>query len=110
MDNYKQVEDKKLASRLLQIAEDSVKGAGDGRISKSDAEKILATVIDRNVYTAIEKETVAYIHKNYKWTEAAWDWFHEQIKNWEKEFEKPIRMTPEELTKQHFGMVDVLSN
>ncbi len=110
MDYYKQIDGKKFDGRLLKIAEASVKGVGDGWISKLDAEKILAAVIDGNVYTTIEKETVAYIHKNYSWTEAAWSWFSEQIKNWEKEFEKPIQMTPAELSKQHFPAEDVLSN
>ncbi len=108
MNYYKQVEGKKLEGYLLEIANNAVRGAGDGRISKADAEKILATVTDGKIYTVVEKETVAHIHKNYKWTEAAWDWFGEQIKNWERELNKSMPMTPEELSKQHFGTEDVL--
>ena len=110
MDNYKQVEGKKLDGRLLEIADQSVKGAGDGRISKSDAEKILAAVVDGNIYTNIEKETIQFIHKNFNWTDAAWDWFNEQLKNWKAEFEKPIQMTPAEISKEHFSAEDVLTN
>jgi len=108
MHYYKQVGGKKLDGHLLEIADVAVAGAGDGRISKEDAERMLAAVIDDNVYTGIEQETVDYIHKNYHWTEAAWDWFREQIKNFEKEFGKLLRMTPEEISKQHFAAEDVL--
>jgi len=110
MNYYKEVGGKKLDGHLLEIADVAVAGAGDGRISKEDAEKMLAAVIDDDVYTAVEKATIDYIHKNYKWTEAAWDWFREQIKNWEKEFGKLIRMTPEEISKQHFAVEDVLNS
>jgi len=109
MNYYKHVGGKKLDGHLLEIAELAVAGAGDGRISKADAEKMLAAVIDDDVYTSVEKATIDYIHKNYRWTEAAWDWFREQIKNWEKEFGKLLRMTPEEISKQHFALEDVLT-
>jgi hypothetical protein len=110
MNYYKQVGGKKLDGHLLEIADVAVVGAGDGRISKADAKRILEAVIDDNVYTAVEKETIDYIHKNYKWTESARDWFRIQIENWEKEFAKFIRMTPEELSKQHFAVEDVLNS
>ena len=110
MDYYKQVEGKKLDARILTIAEESVKGSGDGRISKPDAEKIFASVADGNIYTETEKETIQFIHNNYNWTDAAWDWFNEQLRNWKTEFEKLIQMTPAEISKQHFPQEDVLTN
>jgi hypothetical protein len=110
MEYYKQVDGKKLDGRLLEIADQSVRGSGDGRISKHDAEKLLAAVIDGNIYTAIEKETVQFIHNNFKWTDAAWDWFNEQLRVWKAEFEKPIPMTPAEISKQHFSADDVITN
>ncbi|MBI1767544.1 MAG: hypothetical protein HY015_05750 [Bacteroidetes bacterium] len=107
---YKLVEGKQLDARLLKIAEDSVRGAGDGRISKQDAEKILTLVVDGNIYSAVEHETLEHIHKNYHWTDAAWDWFNDQLKIWKTKFEKPIQMTPAEISKQHFSREDVLTN
>jgi len=38
MSYYKTLDGKKLDSALLEMAEEAVKGAGDGRISKADAE------------------------------------------------------------------------
>jgi hypothetical protein len=110
MNYYKQVGGKKLDGHLLEIADVAVAGAGDGRISRADAEKMLAMVIDDNVYTGVEQETVDYIHKNYHWTEPAWEWFREQIVNFENEFGKLLRMTPEEISKQHFAAEDALSS
>jgi hypothetical protein len=110
MNNYKQVGDKKLDGHLIEIANVAVAGAGDGRISKADAERLLAAVIEDNVFTDVERTTIDYIHKNYKWTESARDWFRDQIKAWEKEYGKLIRMSPEELSKQHFAAEDVLKS
>jgi hypothetical protein len=108
MNYYKQVGDKKLDGHLLEIADVAVAGGRDGRISKADAEALLAAVIEDNVFTDVERTTIDYIHKNYHWTESAREWFRDQIINWEREFEKLIRMTPEELSRQHFSMEDVL--
>jgi hypothetical protein len=101
--------DKKLDNRLIEIASVAVAGAGDGRISKNDAERLLAAVIEDKVFTEVERATIDYIHKNYKWTESAREWFRDQIKNLEKDFQKLIRMTAEEVSIQHFSLVDVLS-
>jgi hypothetical protein len=75
MNYYKQVGGKNLDGHLLEIAEVAVAGAGDGRISKADAERLLTAVIDDNVFTDVERATIDYIHKNYRWTESARDWF-----------------------------------
>jgi hypothetical protein len=101
--------DKKLNSRLIEVADAAVKGAGDGRISKKDAEVLLALVTSNNTYTDLERATVDYIHKNYKWTESAREWFRDQIKNLEKDFQKLIHMTAEEVSIQHFPLLDVLN-
>ena len=61
--------------RLLTLAEDAIKGKGDGRISKHDAEKLLAAVVDGNQFTEVEKDTVAHIRRTFRWTETARDWF-----------------------------------
>jgi len=109
MNNNKQVDSKKLNRRLIETADVAVAGAGDGRISKNDAEVLLALVVNNNAFTAAERATLDYIYKNYKWTESAREWFRDQIKNWEKDFKKLIRMSAEELSMQHFSLMDVLS-
>ena len=53
----------------------TVKGSGDGRISKGDAQKILKAAKDGGKITDIEKATLAYVQKKYKWTDVAGAWF-----------------------------------
>jgi hypothetical protein len=108
MDHYKQIGKKTLDGHLIEIANVAVAGAGDGRISKDDAQRLLEMVMQDNVYTDVERATIDYIHKNYHWTESAREWFREQVILWEREFEKLIRMTPEQISKEHFGTDDVL--
>lgn len=96
--------------RLLDIAQDATQGAGDGRISQEDAEKIFEAVRDGNVYTDIEKATIAYLRKNFHWTEAADDWFRSQISSWRAHPHKIKSLTVEELSAEHFSAHDVLKN
>jgi hypothetical protein len=70
----------------------------------------LTAVKDGNVYTDIEKATIAYIRKNFKWTEAADDWFRRQISSWRAHPNKIIRLSPHELSAEHFSFEDVLLN
>lgn len=67
---------------LLSMADKAVQGAGDGRISKKDAEELIKVVKDGGAYTDAEKATMEYIRDNYKWTEGADDWFRTQIASW----------------------------
>lgn len=96
--------------RLIDIAQNATKKTGDGRISLNDAECLLAAVKDGNVYTEIEKATIAYIRKNFHWTEAADDWFRHHISIWRAHPNKILRMTAHELLSEHFIAHDVLSN
>jgi hypothetical protein len=82
MSYYKTVEGKKMDGYLLSMADKAVQGAGDGRISKKDAEEIINVVKDGGTYTEAEKATMEYIRDNYKWTEAADEWFRSQIAAW----------------------------
>jgi hypothetical protein len=101
---------KNMDHRLIDIAQNAIKDARDGRISLKDAENILAAVKDGNTYTDIEKTTIAYIRKNFNWTEAADDWFKHQISTWRAHPNKIISMTPQELSLEHFSSSDVLNN
>jgi hypothetical protein len=67
---------------LLSMADKAVQGAGDRRISKKDGEEIMKVVKDGGSYTEAEKATIEYIRDNYKWTEAADEWFRSQISAW----------------------------
>ena len=51
MSYYKTIDGKKMDGHLLEMAEGVVKGQGDGRISKEDAEKLLVLVTDGGQYT-----------------------------------------------------------
>ena len=43
---------------------------------------ILEAVKDGASYTDIEKATMKYIRENYKWTDAADEWFRDEIRKW----------------------------
>lgn len=79
---YKTIDGVKYDRELLEAADEAVAGRGDGRISLSDAEKLLAEVKDGDSYTDCEKTTVKYIRENYKWTDEADTWFRKQINLW----------------------------
>lgn len=82
MGYYKTVEGKKMDGYLLSMADKAVQGAGDGRISKKDAEEIIEVVKDGGTYTETEKATMEYIRDTYKWTDGADEWFRSQIAAW----------------------------
>lgn len=79
---YKEIDGKKYDRELLETADEAVKGKGDGRISLADARKLLDEVKDGNAYTDIEKDTMAYIRDNYKFTPEADEWFRTEIRKW----------------------------
>ena len=54
----------------------------NGRLSKDDAGQLLDKVKDGGNYTDIEKDTMAYIRDNYKWTDAGDEWFRTEIRKW----------------------------
>lgn len=108
MSYYKIIDGKKMDGRLIEISEEATRSEGDGRISLKDAEHIFSAVRDGNVYTDIEKTTVAYIRSHFTWTDAADDWFRSQISSWRAGAKAILTMTPEELSLEHFSSQDVL--
>lgn len=82
MGYYKTIDGKQYDGAIIELAENLVDGAGDGRISQADAEKLFAEVRDGDTYTDIEKDTMAYIRDNFNWTEAADEWFRTEIRKW----------------------------
>lgn len=79
---YKEIDGKKYDRGVLEFAEECTSGAGDGRISKADAEKLFEMVADGDSYTDIEKDTVSYVRENFKWTDAADEWFRTEVRKW----------------------------
>lgn len=79
---YKTIDGVKYDGELIELAEKLTSGAGDGRISQADAEQLFEAVKDGDSYTDIEKDTVKYLRDNYKWTDAADDWFRTEVRKW----------------------------
>ena len=82
MSYYKTIEGKKYDGEILELAEKLTSGSGDGRISTDDAKQLLEAVTDGNSYSDIEKDTMAYVRENFKWTDAADKWFRSEIRKW----------------------------
>lgn len=68
---YKKIDGKNYDRSMLDIAEGSVKGKGDGRISLADAKNMIKLIKDGGKITDIERRTLNYILENYKLTETA---------------------------------------
>lgn len=77
---YKVIEGKKYDRQMLEIADAATAGQGDGRISLADAKRLIQAVLDGGRYTDVEKDTMAYIRANYRFTEEADAWFREEIR------------------------------
>jgi len=97
---YKKIKGKNYDKKLIDSADSSVKGRGDGRISLNDAKKILRTVKDASDYSDIEKSTMKYIRDHYAFTPEADRWFRGEIRKWaatrgaaDKKVKKPARKT-----------------
>lgn len=82
MGYYKTIDGKKYDGAIIELAESLVDGSGDGRISQADAEKLFAEVRDGDTYTDVEKDTMAFIRDNFKWTDAADEWFRTEVRKW----------------------------
>lgn len=85
MGYYKTIDGKKYDGEILDLAEKLTAGAGDGRLSKDDASQLLEAVKDGDSYTDIEKDTMSYVRENFKWTDAADEWFRSEIRKWAAE-------------------------
>ena len=62
---YKQIDGKKYDRSLLLLAENLIKGKGDGRISEDDMKKLVNSALDGNKITDCEKKTLKFISKQY---------------------------------------------
>tara|TARA_B100001175_G_C19495538_1_gene635050 strand:+ start:1891 stop:2328 length:438 start_codon:yes stop_codon:yes gene_type:complete len=78
---YKQIDGKKYDRSLLLLAENLIKGKGDGRISEDDMKKLLKSSYDNNKITDCEKDTLHYICENFKCTDKAKKYLDMNISN-----------------------------
>lgn len=79
---YKVIDGKKYDREMLALADEATAGKGDGRISIDDAKKLIGAVTDGGRYTDTEKDTMAYIRDNYRFTEEADEWLRAEIRRW----------------------------
>ncbi len=79
---YKKIKGKNYDKKIIDTADNSVKGKGDGRISLNDAKKILKSVKDSHDYSDIEKSTMKYLRDHYAFTPEADRWFRGEIRKW----------------------------
>ncbi len=76
---YKIIDGLRYDRKILKEAEERTKGRGDGRISQEDAEFLLPLFGDFGDVTIVEERTLKYIIDNFKWTDAAQNWFLEKV-------------------------------
>lgn len=80
---YKTIDGKKYDGELIELADKLTNNkAANNPISKADAAELMDAVKDGDTYSDIEKDTVAYIRKEYNWTDAADEWFRTDIRKW----------------------------
>jgi len=82
MGEIREIDGTRYDAELLQTAEKLVSGRGDGRLSREDAETILAQITEGGAYTELERDTIAFILDEFEWTEAAADWFGTELGKW----------------------------
>lgn len=109
MSYYKIIDGKKMDGKIIDMATQLVQGVGDGRLSIKDADALLKLVIDGNVITTIEEDTIDYIFKTYHWTATASQWFHSELRTW-RTHKSPIQFTVADLRGRHFFAEDVLKD
>jgi hypothetical protein len=78
---YKVIDGLNFDAGLLNMADDLIKGQGDGRISIDDSNKLLTKIFDGGTITKVECRTILYILKNYKLTNEAFQNFLDKLIN-----------------------------
>jgi len=68
---YVSIDGKKYEKELLDLAKQHTTGAGEGKLSKDEVADLFKSANDGKGITDTEKETLAYIRKNFEFTDAA---------------------------------------
>jgi hypothetical protein len=80
--SYYQVIDGESYDRsLLLLADNLVKGQGDGRVSEEDMKNLVKSALDGNKITDCEKKTLKFISKKYNTTDNAKTYLENYFKN-----------------------------
>ena len=78
---YKQIDGRRYDRSLLLLADNLIKGRGDGRISEADMEKLIVSAMDGNKITDCERNTLMFISKQYNTTKNAKIYLENHFKN-----------------------------
>ena len=77
---YKVIEGERYDRSLLLLADNLVKGQGDGRISEVDMKKLVESALDGNRITDCEKKTLKFISKQYNTTDTGKSYLENYLK------------------------------
>jgi hypothetical protein len=78
---YVSIDGEKYEKDLLDLAKKHTTGVGEGKLSKDEVTDLFKSASDGQAVTDTEKKTLAYIRKNFEFTEAA-------AKDFDKSFNK----------------------
>jgi len=79
---YKNIKGKNYDRKLLDLAGKLNAESRRCLFTKVDVQRLYDVVADADKYTDVEKRTMHYIRKNYKFTEAADALFRTKIRSW----------------------------
>mmetsp|Transcript_69283 Transcript_69283/g.120116 ORF Transcript_69283/g.120116 Transcript_69283/m.120116 type:complete len:189 (+) Transcript_69283:89-655(+) len=85
---YETIDGLKLDRKLVDACRDAVAGQGDGRVSVEDAKSVLEKAADGGKVTRVERWTIRYCLTVFNWTEAALDFFCDELKKVPQEDEE----------------------
>ena len=68
---YQSIDGVQYEKELLDLAKKHTTGRGEGKLSKDEVVDLLKSANDGQGVTETEKRTLAYIRKNFEFTEAA---------------------------------------
>ena len=77
---FEVIEGKRYDRELIKVAKDLTNG--NEEITIEGSKKLFTRIRDYDDYTQIEKQTVAYIRKKYKFTPEANQWLRKEIRKW----------------------------
>jgi hypothetical protein len=68
---YVTIDGKRYEKELLELAKEHTTGRGEGKLSKDEVADLFKSAQDGQGVTDTEKNTLAYIRKNFEFTSAA---------------------------------------
>jgi len=68
---YVTIDGEKYEKELLELAKKHTTGVGEGKLSKAEVADLFKSASDGQGVTDTEKKTLAYVRKNFEFTEAA---------------------------------------